>query len=95
MILKTLADKVLVKRDEAKTISDSGIIIPNIAIEQSDQGIVLAIGKGKSAKDGTFVQSEVKINDRILFKKNCGTEVTILNEKLLVLKEEDILGIFQ
>jgi len=95
MSLKPLTDRVLVKRVDAETVTKFGIVIPDNATEKSDQGVVLAVGPGRRDDDGKLVPIGVKVNDRVLLAKNSGTEVNVNGEKLLVLKENDILGIFE
>ena len=95
MNLTPLTDRVLVKRIGSETITKFGIVIPDVATEKSDQAIVLAVGRGIRNDAGVIVPLDVKVNDRILFNKNSGTEVAVNDEKLLVLKETDIFGVIE
>lgn len=93
MKLRPLADRVLVRRVEAKDITVGGIIIPDAAKEKPQEGEVLAVGIGTRNERGDVISLDVKTGDRILFGKWSGVEVTLDGETLLILKESDILGI--
>ena len=87
-----LHDRVLIRRvEEAETVR-GGIIIPDSAKEKPQEGIVLAVGTGKFEK-GQTIPLAVKVDDRVLFGKYAGTEIKIDGEELLILREEEILGI--
>ena len=87
-----LHDRVLLRRiEEAETVR-GGIIIPDTAKEKPQEGIVLAVGTGKYEK-GQTIPLAVKEGDRVLFGKYAGTEIKIDGEELLILREEEILGI--
>ncbi|MBF0425142.1 MAG: co-chaperone GroES [Magnetococcales bacterium] len=90
-----LNDRVLVKRSGEEEKTASGIIIPDSAKEKPLQGEVLAAGKGVLLENGKFRALEVKAGDRILFGKYAGTEVKIDGDELLILRENDILGILE
>lgn len=92
--IRPLGDRVIVKRiEERKTAG--GIVIPETAGEKPQRGIVQAIGPGKFNNNGTLQKMDVKVGDEILFGKYSGTEVKIAGEDLLVIKEEDIMGILE
>lgn len=91
--LHPLHDRVLVKRIEEKPTRRGGIIIPDSAKEKPQEGKVLAVGKGKVSEDGKKIPLDVKTGDRVLFGKYSGNEVTLDGEDLLILKEEDVLGV--
>ena len=91
--LHPLHDRVLVRRIEAEAARRSGIIIPDTAKEKPQEGKVLAVGKGKVSEDGKKIPLDVKAGDRVLFGKYSGSEVTLDGEDLLILKEEDVLGV--
>jgi chaperonin GroES len=95
MKIRPLQDRVIVKRiaEEAKT--KGGIIIPDTAKEKPMEGLVIAVGKGKTADDGKLIKPDVKAGDRILFGKYSGTEVKIDGDELLIMREDDILGILE
>ena len=95
MKIRPLHDRVIIKRlDEDKT-SPGGIIIPDTAAEKPVQGKVVAVGKGKILEDGQVRPLDVKVGDKILFGKYSGTEVKIDGEDLVVMREEDVMAIFE
>lgn len=87
-----LHDRVLLRRIEESETVRGGIIIPDTAKEKPQEGVVLAVGTGKFEK-GQTIPLAVKENDRVLFGKYAGTEIKIDGEELLILREEEILGI--
>jgi chaperonin GroES len=91
--LHPLHDRVLVRRIEAEAARRGGIIIPHTAKEKPQEGKVLAVGKGKVSEDGKKIPLDVKAGDRVLFGKYSGSEITLDGEDLLILKEEDVLGV--
>jgi len=91
--LHPLHDRVLVRRIEAEAARRGGIIIPDTAKEKPQEGKVLAVGKGKVSEDGKKIPLDVKAGDRVLFGKYSGSEVTLDGEDLLIMKEEDVLGV--
>jgi chaperonin GroES len=93
MKLKPLHDKIVIKRQEAQEKTSSGIFIPDAAKDKPQQGVVVAVGTGKRNLDGTINTPDVKVGDKILFAKFSGIEVKVDNETLLIMKEEDIIGI--
>lgn len=95
MALKPLADRLVIRRLEAKERTESGIIVPDTAKEKPQEGKVLAVGQGRLLENGTFRPLEVKTGDRILYGKYSGTEVSIEGEEYLILKEDDVLGVVQ
>lgn len=92
--IRPLYDRVLVKRSEADKTTAGGIIIPENAKEKPVRGEVLAVGIGKLLKDGTTRPLEVKPGDVVLFGKWSPTEVEIDGEQLVIVREEDLLGVF-
>ena len=95
MKVKPLGDRVLVEVLEAEEVTKGGIVLPDTAKEKPQQAKVVAVGKGKLADDGKVVPLEVKKDDVVLFGKYSGTELKLEDKNLLMLKEEDILGIVQ
>ena len=91
--IKPLRDKVVVTRVEEVEKKVGGIIIPDTAKEKPIEGIVVAVGSGKSEEGGKKVPLEVKKGDRVLFSKYAGTDVKIEGEEHLIMKEEDIIAI--
>jgi chaperonin GroES len=91
--LRPLHDRVLIKRLEEQDEKHGSIIIPDSAKEKPQEGKVIAAGAGRVTEDGKTLPLVVKAGDRILFGKYSGSEVKIDGEELLIMKEEDILGI--
>ena len=90
---KPILNKILVKRSEAETKTSGGIIIPDSAQERPWEGVVLAVGDGKYAKDGTLVKPAVSVGDNVLFNVYAGTEIMIDGEDLIIMEDVDLLGI--
>ena len=95
MKIRPLHDRVIVKRVEEERKTASGIVIPDAAAEKPDQGEVLAIGTGKVLEDGSVRKLEVKVGDRVLFGKYSGQTVKIDGNEVLVMREEDIMGVLE
>lgn len=93
MKIKPLQDRVIVKRMEEETKTAGGIIIPDSAKEKPQQGKILAVGPGKVLEGGTRVDMTVQVGDLVLFGKYSGSEVKIDGEEVLIMREDDILGI--
>jgi chaperonin GroES len=93
MKIRPLHDRVIVKRVEEERKTAGGIVIPDNAAEKPDQGEVLAIGTGKVMDDGKVRPLEVKVGDRVLFGKYSGSSVKLDGDELLVMREEDIMGV--
>jgi chaperonin GroES len=84
---------VLIKRVEEQETVRGGIIIPDTAKEKPQEGEVIAAGTGKRLESGQVIPLEVKAGDRVLFGKYSGTEIKLDGEELLILREDEILGI--
>jgi chaperonin GroES len=95
MNIRPLQDRVIVKRLEEERKTASGIVIPDTAAEKPDQGEVIAVGPGKALDDGSVRKLDVKVGDRVLFGKYSGTTVELHGEELLVMREEDIMGVIE
>ncbi|MES2365669.1 MAG: co-chaperone GroES [Pseudomonadota bacterium] len=95
MKIRPLHDRVIVKRMEEERKTASGIVIPDSATEKPDQGEVLAVGKGKVSDDGKVRALDVKVGDRVLFGKYAGQSVKLDGDEVLVMREEDIMGIVE
>ncbi|MCO6511630.1 MAG: co-chaperone GroES [Aridibacter famidurans] len=93
--IKPLHDRVIIRRVDENTTTSGGIIIPDSAKEKPQEGEVIAAGAGKYKEDGTRQQLDVKEGDRVLFGKYSGTEITIDGEELLMMREDEILGIIE
>ncbi|HQU15300.1 MAG: co-chaperone GroES [Chromatiales bacterium 21-64-14] len=95
MNIRPLHDRVIVKRMEEERTSPGGIVIPDTAAEKPIQGEVVAVGKGKLLESGDIRPLDVKAGDRVLFGKYSGTEVKLNGQEVLVMREEDIMGIVE
>ncbi len=95
MNIRPLHDRVIVRRMEEERTSPGGIVLPDAAKEKPIQGEVLAVGNGKLLENGDVRPLDVKIGDRVLFGKYSGTEVKVEGEDLLVMREEDIMGVLE
>ncbi len=95
MKFRPLHDRVLVKRIESEEKTAGGIIIPDTAKEKPVEGEVIAVGPGTRDESGKLQPLELKAGDRIAFGKWSGTEIKINAQDYCVMKESDILGIFE
>jgi chaperonin GroES len=95
MKIRPLHDRVIVKRNDAETKTASGIIIPDTAKEKPQEGEIIAAGTGIRKDDGSIIPLDVKKGDKVLFGKYAGTEIKIDGEELLMMKEDDILGVIE
>jgi chaperonin GroES len=95
MTFKPLHDHVLIRRHEEGEQQQGGIIIPDTAKDKPYEGEVLAVGPGKRQDNGQTLPMAVAVGNRVLFGKYAGTEIRLEGEDLLVLREPDILGVFE
>jgi chaperonin GroES len=95
MAIEPLGERVLVESLETGEEKKGGIIIPDTAKEKPQEGKVIAVGKGKSLKNGKRIALEVKKGDRILFAKYSGTEIKHKSKEYLIMREDDILAIIK
>ena len=95
MKIRPLADKVLVQRLEAETMTAGGIVLPESAKEKPQQGTVIAIGPGRRDDDGKRIEMDVAVDDTVLYAKYAGTEIKFEGDKFLILKESDVLAILE
>jgi len=93
--IRPLHDRIIIKRSEPETRTASGIVIPDSAGEKPEQGDVLAVGPGRRNEQGERVLPDVKKGDRVLFGKYAGQTVKLGGDEVLVLREEDILGVIE
>ena len=93
--LKPLGDRLVVKPKEREETTASGIILPETAKEKPQEGEILATGPGRRDEDGDRVEMDVSVGDTILYAKYAGTEIKVEGEKLLILKESDVLAIVE
>ncbi|MCB0420692.1 MAG: co-chaperone GroES [Bdellovibrionales bacterium] len=94
MNVRPLHDRLLVKRMGEEDVTAGGIIIPDTAKEKPQRGEVVATGKGRILEDGTVLPLEVKSGDKVLFSKYSGTELKLDGVEFLMMREDDVLGIF-
>lgn len=95
MKIRPLHDRVVVKRSEEERTTASGIVIPDSATEKPDQGVVIAVGNGKKDDNGKAIPLDVKVGDKVLFGKYAGQTVKVDGEEVLVMREDDIMGIVE
>ena len=94
--IKPLHDRVIVRRIEDSTDKTAGgLYIPDTAKEKPQEGEVIAAGEGKYKEDGTRQTLDVKVGDRVLFGKYSGSEIKIDGEELMMMREDEILGIIE
>jgi chaperonin GroES len=94
MKIRPLSDRLVVKRTQEEEKTKGGIIIPDTAKEKPLEGLVVAVGSGKSVKNGKVIPLDVKAGDKVLFGKYSGTEVKVDGEELVLLREDDVLAVF-
>lgn len=94
MAIKPLGDRVILTPLEQESMTKSGIIIPDTAKEKSHKGKVLAIGEGKY-EDGKLVPMIVKVGDEVIYREYAGDEIKVDGEKVIVVKQEDIIAIIE
>lgn len=95
MNIRPLHDRVVVRRVEDERTSPGGIVIPDSATEKPMQGEILAVGNGKVLDNGEQRGLDVKAGDKVLFGKYSGTEVKVDGEEVLVMREDDIMGVIE
>jgi chaperonin GroES len=95
MAIRPLSDRVIVQRVKEEEKTKGGIIIPDTAKEKPVEGKVIAVGNGKILEDGKVRKPEVKKGDRVLFGKYSGQEVKVDGEELVILREDDIVGVVE
>ena len=93
--LKPLGDRVLVEPVEEKEVKKGGIIIPDSAKEKPTEGIIIALGTGKTDDSGKKVPFEVKKGDRVLVSKYGGTEIKLDGKEYKILNSDDILAVIE
>jgi chaperonin GroES len=95
MNIRPLHDRVVIRRKAEETTSPGGIVLPDAATEKPVQGEVIAVGNGKVTDSGEVRPLDVKVGDIVMFGKFSGTEVKIGGEEVLVMREEDIMGVIE
>jgi chaperonin GroES len=95
MKIRPLHDRVVVRRIENEGVTAGGIVIPDSAAEKPTQGEVVAIGLGKTLDNGDVRALAVKVGDIVLYGKYSGTEVKVGGQELVVMREDDIMGVVE
>jgi chaperonin GroES len=95
MNIRPLYDRIVVRRIEEQETKVGGLFIPDSAKEKPQEGEVVAVGKGKRLEDGKVVPLDVQKGDRILFGKYSGSEIRIDGEELIVMREDEVLGVLE
>ncbi len=95
MKIRPLQDRILVKRVDEEDTTTGGIIIPDSAKEKPQEGLVAAVGPGKTLENGDIAEIGVKPGDRILFSKYAGTDVEVDGSEHIIIREDDVLAIFE
>jgi chaperonin GroES len=95
MNIRPLHDRIIVKRLEEERMTASGIVIPDTAAEKPDTGEVVAVGTGKVTEAGKKLPLQLKVGDKVLFGKYAGQTVKVKGEELLVLREDDVMGVLE
>jgi chaperonin GroES len=93
--IRPLRDKILVKRLDTEEKLKSGIIVPDTAKEKPQQGMVVAVGKGRLDEKGNKIPMEVKVGDNILFGKYSGDEIKMEGEEYLIMDQDDVMAIIE
>ena len=92
--IRPLYDRIVIKRIEERETTRRGIIVPDSAQEKPQEGEVIAVGQGTRLEDGKLVAVDLKAGDRVLFGKYSGNEIKLDSEEYLIMREEDVLGVF-
>ena len=95
MAIRPLHDRIVVARIAEEEKTKGGIIIPDTAKEKPVEGKVLAVGKGRILEDGKVKPLDLKVGDRVLFAKYGGTEVKLDGQMVLIMREDDVLGVLE
>ena len=95
MKIRPLQDRILVKRVDQEETTSGGIIIPDSAKEKPQEGQVVAVGPGKTLDSGNLAEPNIKAGDRILFSKYAGTDVTVDGAEHIIIREDDVLAIYE
>ena len=95
MKIRPLQDRILVKRVDEEDKTSGGIIIPDTAKEKPQEGLVVAVGPGKTLDNGQLAEPAVSAGDRILFSKYAGTDVMVDGDEHIIIREDDILAVYE
>jgi len=94
-MLKPLGDRIVVKALDAETTTAGGILLPDTAKEKPQTAEVLAVGPGKTLDNGTVAALEIKVGDKVVYGKYSGTEIKVDGQELIILRQDDVLGIVE
>lgn len=94
-MLKPLGDRIVVKALDAETTTAGGLVLPDTAKEKPQTAEVIAVGPGKTLDNGTLVPVEVKVGDKVVYGKYSGTEIKVAGEDVIILRQDDVLGIVE
>ncbi len=95
MKIRPLADRVLVQRLDAESVTSGGIVLPESAKEKPQRGKIVSVGEGEALKDGTRRKVQVKKGDEVLFSSYSGTEIKIGVEEYMIMDESEIMAIVE
>ncbi len=95
MKIRPLADKVLVQRLDAESVTSGGIVLPESAKEKPQRGKIVSVGEGKALKDGTVIKVQVKKGEEVLFSSYSGTEIKIDGKEYMIMDESEIMAIVE
>ena len=95
MKIRPLADKVLIQRLDAESVTSGGIVLPESAKEKPQRGKIVSVGQGKVLKDGTVRKVQVKKGDEVLFSSYSGTEIKIGGKEYMIMDESEIMAIVE
>lgn len=95
MAIRPLDDRIVVQPLEAEEKSSGGILLPDTAKEKPQRGKVIAVGEGRLTDDGNRVPLTVKVGDEVLYGKYAGTEIKYQGDEIKILRESEILGLFE
>jgi len=95
MNFKPMADRVLIEQDDTETKTASGFFIPDSSVEKANRGTVIAVGPGKSTKDGVIIPIPVVVDQKVMFAPGAGIKVKVAGREMLVLKEEELIAIVE
>lgn len=95
MKLRPLYDRVIIKREAEEEKSAGGIVLPGSATEKPSRGEIIAVGNGKVLDNGEVKALTVKVGDKVLFGKFSGSEVTLNDEEVIVMREDEIMAVIE
>ena len=95
MAIRPLADRIVIKPLDAEEKSSGGILLPDTAKEKPQRAKILAVGEGRLTDDGNRIPLTVKVGDEVLYGKYAGTEIKYRGEELKILRETEVLALFE